>query len=347
MSCLVAERRCCLTSAVAAFANAGLLLTTAVLTLVMLQSYITSSYVMEACARAEFLATHAPVGDDTTRTEVVDAAHPLAEMDSAGSPDTTEQASQEKSREHLTDSEGESPCSVPEDQATSADTRVDVGSEAVERESRQEESNEHLTIPGAQPPFKDAAEDQHITVPDVVPWWYQHVFTESKRSANQSRITSETPKHQLQQQNDDDTGKSPLPNIRNRKFEMPELCRIFMGDVWRIMFTFAACCDLYGLTWSIAAVSASSLASDIPILHNDDDYMLYVLIFATIVIPLSFLSIVDQIWIQMAFFGGRMLMVILMLVTVIAAFGASEPHFGDQDGPQATAPLANFSMLSL
>jgi hypothetical protein len=70
-------------------------------------------------------------------------------------------------------------------------------------------------------------------------------------------------------------------------------------------------------------------------------------IFATVVIPLSFLTVAEQIWIQMAFFGGRMLMVILMLVTVIAAFGASEPHFGDQDGPQTTAPLANFSMLSV
>jgi hypothetical protein len=169
------------------------------------------------------------------------------------------------------------------------------------------------------------------------------MFTGSASARDQQQIA---PKRQLQRYGVQTTN-AVLPDIRHRKFEMPELCRIFMGDMSRIVFTFVACCDLYGLTWSIAAVSASSLAADIPILHNQDDYMIYVLVFATTVIPLSFLAVADQVWIQIAFFGGRMLMVIVMLVTVAAAFGASEPHFGDQAGRQPTASLANFSMLSV
>ena len=201
------------------------------------------------------------------------------------------------------------------------------------------DSSEQLIVHEPQAPCP-VSKEQENNLPESTPWWHQHMFNRATRP--QEQITSKKQRLRVVQPAD-----SLLPSIRNRKFEMPELCRVFMGEVWRIMFTIAACCDLYGLTWSIAAVSASSLASDIPILHNQNDYMLFVLIFAVIVIPVSFLSVADQIWIQMVFFGGRMVMVILMLVTVAVAFGASKPHFGDQDGPQPTSPLANFSMLSL
>jgi hypothetical protein len=280
-----------------AFANAGLLLTAVVFALVMLQSFITSTYVMETCARAEFLASHSVDGtalQDSTKAEFnLDSSH--------------------QSVQRL---------------VVESDTEQELNTE----------SSEQLAIHKQQPPCP--ASEQETIFSESTPWWHQHMFPGA--SGTQEQMTSKKQKLDV-----DQTSKSRLPNIRNRKFEMPELCRIFMGELWRIMFTVAACCDLYGLTWSITAVSASSLASDIPILHNQDDYMLFVLIFAVIVIPLSFLSVADQIWIQMAFFGGRVLMVILMLVTIAAAFGASEPHFGDQDGPQPTSPLANFSMLSL
>ena len=284
-----------------AFANAGLLLTTVVFSLVMLQSFITSTYVMETCARAEFLASHS--------VDKVEA-----------NLDCSYQSDEQLVLSHGVPSPGTEPPISP----------------GTEREL-DEEPSERMTVPEPQPP----SEERETNLSESTPWWHHHLFEGAVR--NQEQITSKSQGlHAVQA-----AANSLLPDIRNRKFEMPELCRIFMGEVWRIMFTFAACCDLYGLMWSIAAVSASSLASEFPILHNPDDYMLYVLIFAIIVIPMSFLSIADQIWIQIAFFGGRMLMVIMMLITVAAAFGASEPHFGDQNGPQRTSPVANFSMLSL
>ena len=136
-----------------------------------------------------------------------------------------------------------------------------------------------------------------------------------------------------------------LPEICNRKFELPELSRIFLGQTWCLIFTVTACLDLYGLTWSIAAVFASSLASEVSILNDANDYVSLLLIFAAIVIPLSFVPMVSQVWIQMGFFAGRTLMVVIMLTTTAAAFAASEPHFGNQDGPQQTSPLANFRFL--
>jgi hypothetical protein len=139
--------------------------------------------------------------------------------------------------------------------------------------------------------------------------------------------------------------KNLLPEIRSRKFELPELSRIFLGRTWSLIFTATACLDLYGLTWSVAAVFASSLAAEFSILSSVDDYVSFILIFAVVVIAISFDPIVAQVWLQMAFFAGRMLMVIIMLSTTAAAYGAPEPHFGGQVGPQRTAPLANFGVL--
>lgn len=138
-----------------------------------------------------------------------------------------------------------------------------------------------------------------------------------------------------------------LPVIGNRKFELPELSRIFLGEVWRLIFTVTTYCNLYGLTWSLAAVFASSLSSDFSIRDDQDDYFIFIIIFAAIVIPMAFVPIIDQVWVQLVFFAGRMIMVVVMLATTAAAYVASEPHFGDQAGPQRTAPLANFRTLHL
>ena len=136
-----------------------------------------------------------------------------------------------------------------------------------------------------------------------------------------------------------------LPEIGDRKFELPELWRIFLGQTWRLIFTATACLDLFGLTWSVAAVFASSLAAEFSIVNDANDYVAFLLIFAVVVIPLSCVPIIAQVWIQMVFFAGRMLLVLIMLTTTASAYGASEPHFGNQDGPQQTAPLANFRVL--
>lgn len=137
-----------------------------------------------------------------------------------------------------------------------------------------------------------------------------------------------------------------LPMIGDRTFELPELSRIFMGEIWRIIFTITTCCDLYGITWSVAAVFASSLASDFSIRENEDDYVIFILIFAVIAIPMSFLAIVDQIYVQMVFFVTRMVMVVTMLITTAVAFRSNDSHFGDIEGRQAI-PIANFRSLHL
>lgn len=144
---------------------------------------------------------------------------------------------------------------------------------------------------------------------------------------------------------------SALPVIRSRKFELPELSRIFLGE-GRVVFTVTTALDICGLTWSVAAVFASSLASQFSIREDkgqqEDDYFIFILIFSAIVIPLTCVPVIDQVWVQVSFFAGRMVMVSIMLTTTAAAYNASVPHFGDQYGPEHTAPLlANFRTLHL
>lgn len=251
----------------------------------MLQSYITCTYVMEACARAELLAS---ISEERDWQQGVDNV----------------------------------PSSLSLGEKVGVDTKVPASSRNLHRLSNTAESSES----------DSPACDVEQTVESES---FQTTKTEVKHGGNQP----------LPRLSADDT--DILPKIRNRKFELPELSRIFLGRSWSLIFTATACLDLYGLTWSVAAVFASSLAAEFSILSSVDDYVSFILIFAVVVIAISFVPIVAQVWLQMAFFAGRMLMVIIMLTTTAAAFGASEPHFGDQDGPQRTAPLANIGVLHL
>jgi hypothetical protein len=62
-------------------------------------------------------------------------------------------------------------------------------------------------------------------------------------------------------------------------------------------------------------------------------------------VPMACTSITDQQWIQMAFVTARLVMVILMIGTVAAAYCADDSHFGSQVGPVNDIPLANPSNI--
>jgi hypothetical protein len=137
--------------------------------------------------------------------------------------------------------------------------------------------------------------------------------------------------------------------VRDRKFELSELSRVFLGRGWRNFFTVTTCCDLYGLTWALASVFGSALSNAFPLFsvgsaNGDDDegYMVYVVTFMAITATLSCLGINDQIWLQMTFLSLRLVMVTLMVATAAIAYTSSTPQFGSQIGPINDIPLFNF-----
>ena len=162
------------------------------------------------------------------------------------------------------------------------------------------------------------------------------------------------------------------PNLFRReqqqKVELSELCRVFLGTKSRNFFTITTAFDLYCITWTFAAAFAASMSNALPImdggggggdsygtdissassssLSSFTDYKLYILIFAAITIPLSCMTILDQLLLQMAFLGGRTFMLCLMIGTLIYAYIHHDvPIFGDQAGPAADVPLVDFTNI--
>ena len=152
----------------------------------------------------------------------------------------------------------------------------------------------------------------------------------------------------------------PHTVINRFKAEMPELCRLFLGRRWFFFFLITISLDLYGLTWSYASIFASGLADVLPLqfdsdtIHAGTGYHIYILIFAGITVPLSCIQLSDHILIQLTFLGGRVVMFLLMLGTVAAAWVSDAPHFDtyvgpakDSGGGSTAVPLFHFPSLYL
>lgn len=142
--------------------------------------------------------------------------------------------------------------------------------------------------------------------------------------------------------------QSYVHQISHRKFELSALTQIFLGHRLSQFFTLTTCLDLYGITWTFCSVFASTLADTGPIsgLSNEDSYYVYVAIFVVIAVPLANTSILDQLFVQLAFLSARLIMVFLMLTTLIVAFARPNmSFFGTQIGPKRDVPLADWTNL--
>ena len=128
------------------------------------------------------------------------------------------------------------------------------------------------------------------------------------------------------------------------KFELPYLTRFFLGGRASIFFSVTTCLDLYAISWAFCCVFAQSLADSLPIgtggQNSTSDYKIYVLVFMVIAVPLSCTSLLDQTILQMTFLGGRLFMVLCMMVTLIHAFvNSSKSLFTNQPtGPTDDPP---------
>ena len=106
-----------------------------------------------------------------------------------------------------------------------------------------------------------------------------------------------------------------------------------------------AALNLYGITWAIAAIFAIMIADHLSLPGSDNDYYLFMLIFAAITIPLACVPIIDQCWVQLCFLATQTVMVLLMIGTVLVGYVSSVPQFGSQVGAVKDVPLADFTNL--
>lgn len=133
-----------------------------------------------------------------------------------------------------------------------------------------------------------------------------------------------------------------------RKFEVSELCEIFLGKCGKIMYIITLGIYLLITCWAYATVAASSWASNLPwnissvsqMCHPEDftgvllptstscqnTYHFYLLVFTLIVIPLSCLEFTEQKYIQVFMTFFRVIAVLLMVVFSLVDLSEEESN---------------------
>jgi hypothetical protein len=134
--------------------------------------------------------------------------------------------------------------------------------------------------------------------------------------------------------------------IQDEKYELSLLSKIFLGKVETLLFSITTLASMYGAMWAFCTVSANTFADKFPLGDaQDGGYKAYIVMFMVVAVPLACTSISDQQCIQVTFVMGRIVMILLMIITVAGAYGADEPHFGSQVGPVDDILLAKPSNI--
>ncbi|GMH77050.1 hypothetical protein TL16_g07278 [Triparma laevis f. inornata] len=142
---------------------------------------------------------------------------------------------------------------------------------------------------------------------------------------------------------------SPLPLVRSRKFEVVELCSIFLGEKGSSLYIFTLGLYMYGTLWAYTSVFANACSYALPmekVLGVDglDDYIIYVFLFASIVVPLTCMELKEQVGVQVFLSLCRFVMVVIMVGSVSYAMNSESAQFDDQTGGHGAA-LVNWKGL--
>ena len=124
--------------------------------------------------------------------------------------------------------------------------------------------------------------------------------------------------------------------VKERKFEMNALCRVFLGKPGLRVFTLFLSLYMCGTLWAYTSVFSSAMARAFPIFSVDGNggldkffhldatdgaspeslnYVFYAIIFGCIVVPLSCLELDEQVPLQVFLTGCRFVMFFLMIGT--------------------------------
>jgi Transmembrane amino acid transporter protein len=109
-----------------------------------------------------------------------------------------------------------------------------------------------------------------------------------------------------------------------RKFEVNTQCRVFLGKTGLRLYTTFICLYIYCTLWAYTSVFASAMAQTIPLRwgnngHDVEDedfsYLVFALVFAALVVPLSCMELHEQVTMQVALTMARFVMLAFMLGT--------------------------------
>jgi hypothetical protein len=140
--------------------------------------------------------------------------------------------------------------------------------------------------------------------------------------------------------------------VGNQKYEVTELCKIFLGKQSVRLYTFLIAVYMYGTLWAYSTVFSESLAMRLPLFSQSSDevelssasYRIYLLLFASIVVPSSMLELSEQVLVQVTLSVCRLLMVVLMITTICFATVQQniDSSNGNDNASQPFGPLTRF-----
>ena len=95
------------------------------------------------------------------------------------------------------------------------------------------------------------------------------------------------------------SGASSPHLVRSRKFEVVELCSMFLGDKGSSTYIFTLGLYMYGTLWAYTSVFANACSYALPLSKmfgvGVDDYLVYVAVFASVVVPLTCMELKEQV----------------------------------------------------
>lgn len=158
----------------------------------------------------------------------------------------------------------------------------------------------------------------------------------------------ETPNDEEADKNEgDDTEEGPLM-VKERKFEMADLCRIFIGEKATAIFISSLSFSLFMTLWAYTVVFITVFQDELTGTGDKDlDADIYTLIFAMIVVPLSCLELKEQIFIQVLLAICRVLMLFFMVsTTLLFPNDFREKQYNPDTNPFREVPLFNIAGFS-
>lgn len=115
--------------------------------------------------------------------------------------------------------------------------------------------------------------------------------------------------------------------VGDERFEVSDLCSLFVGKWTKFSFLAILSIYSYGCLWSYCAVFSSAMSSTFPLGENIDSYVIYLIVYAAIVIPLTCLEVTEQIYVQVFLAFCRLAVVLFMVGTVILGFESNPELF--------------------
>lgn len=107
-----------------------------------------------------------------------------------------------------------------------------------------------------------------------------------------------------------------LSMVGDKKFEIPELCEMFLGLRGRDSYMLSIVLYLYGTLWAYSTVFATAVSSYIPF---NNSYLWYLLLFSFFAVPISLMDLTEQVYVQVTLSLCRVLMLFLMIWTILDA----------------------------